>query len=319
MNEESLIKQIKTPQEFIELHFPHQDSAPQCIECNTFKYNTGEGFLEIFTLDDLQAFPNHFFGSQTRKKFYTMVLITQGKMEEVIGHQHYVFEENQMYFIAENQLHLIERWSKDLKGVMCLFDSDYFLLCLKHQIKLNSFPFFQVGHQPYLKLSERETEMMEHLFWKLQSEKVQKKTFNDDLLVRMFLNIILLEAERIYNYQSLQLPFVLSRKEQLVAKFQLLVNQKVIDVKQVSDFALLLHVHPHYLNDVVKEVTGVSASGYIHKVLIEEAKSRLIQTNHTVSQIAMELNFTEESYFGRFFKKNTGVTPLQYRKTHKQH
>lgn len=319
MNEEQLIKDIKTPQEFIQLHFPEQEQAPQCIECSTFKYNTGEGFLEIFSLDDLQAFPNHFFGSQTRKKFYTMVLITQGRMEEMIGHKEYVFEANQMYFVAENQLHLIERWSEDLKGVMCLFDSNYFLLCLKHQIKLNSFPFFQVGQQPYLNLSEKETSMMEHLFWKLQSEKAQKKTFNDDLLVRMFLNIILLEAERIYNHKDSKIPFVLSRKEQLVAKFQLLVNQKAIEVKQVSDFAILLHVHPHYLNDVVKEVTSESASAYIHKVLIEEAKSRLIQTNYTVSQIAMDLNFTEESYFGRFFKKHTGVTPLHYRKKHKQH
>ncbi|MGL4584645.1 MAG: helix-turn-helix domain-containing protein [Flavobacterium sp.] len=44
-----------------------------------------------------------------------------------------------------------------------------------------------------------------------------------------------------------------------------------------------------------------------------------MQTNATVSQIAIDLNFTEESYFGRFFKKKTGVTPLQYRKQHKQH
>lgn len=319
MKSDKIIKEIRTPQEFMTIHFPEQDNAPQCIECSTFHYNTGEGFLELFALDNLQAFPNHFFGSHTRKKFYTIVLITQGKTEEVIGHNRYVFEANQMYFIAANQLHLIEQWSTDLKGVMCLFDSDYFLLCLKHQIKLNSFPFFQVGQSPFVHLSERETVMMEHLFWKLQSEKSQKETFNDDLLVRMFLNIILLEAERIYNHKSPQLPFVLSRKEQLVAKFQLLVNQKALDIKQVSNFAALLFIHPHYLNDVVKEVTGESASAYIHKVLIEEAKSKLIQTNHTVSQIAIALNFAEESYFGRFFKKNTGITPLQYRKTHKQH
>ena len=204
-------------------------------------------------------------------------------------------------------------------GFMCLFDSDYFLLCLKHQIKLSSFLFFQFGQNPFVKLSEREVVMMEHLFWKLNNEKCQKQTFNDDLLVRMFLNIILIEAERIYNRKKVETPFVLSRKEQLVARFQLMVNQKIITLKQVNEYASLLHVHPHYLNDVVKEITGYPASHFIQKQLINEIKSRLIQTNDTVGIIAEDLNFTEESYLGRFFKKQVGVTPIQYRKTHKQH
>jgi len=198
-----------------------------------------------------------------------------------------------------------------------MFDVDYFLLCIKHQIKLNQFPFFQTGQKPFIKLSERETLMMEHLFWKLNSEKCQKSTFNDDLLVRMFLNVILLEAERIHRKTSAEETFNLSRQEQLVAQFQLFVNQYFLEKKQVNEYAELLHVHPNYLNDVVKEITGFPASHFIQKQLIQEAKSRLVQTSDTVSMIATELQFADDSYFGRFFKKQTGLTPLQYRKRHK--
>lgn len=222
-----------------------------------------------------------------------------------------------MYFVGENQLHAVEYWSEDVKGIYCMFDADYFLLCIKHQIKLNQFPFFDLDKEPFIQLSERETGMMEHLFWKLNSEKCQKTTFNDDLLTRMFLNVILLEAERIYNKKTTHENFSLSRKEQLTSQFQLLVNQHFIEKRQVSDYADLLHVHPNYLNDLVKEVTGLPASHFIQKQLLQEAKSRLLQTNDTVSMIAFELNFTDDSYFNRFFKKQTGFTPLQFRKNHK--
>lgn len=312
----SKIKEINDAQEFKQFYL--EDSGySYCEECNNVAYSHGNGFLEIVALEDLQKLHDKHIGHQARRKFYSIILLSAGEVTEVIGHQKYHFGPQSMYFIPENQLHSIESWSEDIKGILCMFDADYFLLCIKHQIKLNQFPFFQLDKAPYIKLSGQETEMMQHLFWKLNSEKCQKKTFNYDLLVRMFLNIILLEAERIYNSHTTAQPFNLSRKEQLVAQFQLLVNQHFLEKKQVNEYAGMLHIHPHYLNDVVREATGFSASYFIQQQLIQEAKSRLLQTNATVSMIAAELNFEDDSYFGRFFKKVTGLTPLQYRKQHK--
>ncbi|AOM79853.1 helix-turn-helix domain-containing protein [Pedobacter steynii] len=316
MSPSSKIKEINDVQEFKEFYL--QDSHYSfCAECNHMEYSHGNGFLEIIALEDLQKLHSRHIGHQARRKFYSIILLTDGEVEEIIGHQKYRFGPQSMYFIPENQIHSIESWSEDLKGILCMFDADYFLLCIKHQIKLNQFPFFQLDKVPFIDLNDRETQMMEHLFWKLNSEKCQKTTFNDDLLVRMFLNIILLEAERIYNRKAVEQPFGLSRKEQLVAQFQLLVNQHFLEKKQVTEYAGILCIHPHHLNDMVKEVTGFSASYTIQKQLVQEAKSRLMQTNATVSMIATELNFTDDSYFGRFFKKFTGLTPLQYRRKHK--
>lgn len=312
----SKIKEINDAGEFKEYYL--QDAQYSfCEECNRMDYAHGNGFLEIVALEDLQKLHSRHIGHQARRKFYSVILLTAGEVTEVIGHQEYHFGPQSMYFIPENQLHSIGSWSETVKGFLCMFDADYFLLCIKHQIKLNQFPFFQLDNVPYLKLSDRETQMMTHLFWKLNSEKCQKTTFNDDLLVKMFLNIILLESERIYNHKAAEQSFNLSRNEQLVAQFQLLVNQHFLEKKQVNEYAGMLHVHPHYLNDVVKDVSGFSASYFIQKQLIQEAKSRLIQTSDTVSMIAAELNFTDDSYFGRFFKRITGSTPLQYRKQHR--
>lgn len=213
------IKDLVTIQDF-KNHFLVSDDS-SCEECSTLRYKEGAGYMEVFSLADLKQRGDLFLGSRTRKRFYSMVLVTKGSVTETIGHKEYKLGEQMMYFVSDNQLHQIKAWTEDLEGIMCLFDSDYFLLCIKHQIKLNSIPFFQMDKAPYIKLGEREVEMMSHLFWKLNQEQCQKETFNDDLLVRMFLNIILIEAERIYNKQATATPFVLSRQEQLVAKYQL--------------------------------------------------------------------------------------------------
>ncbi|WP_300669124.1 helix-turn-helix domain-containing protein [Soonwooa sp.] len=310
------IKELRNEQDFKDFYL-HDAPESFCVECNAISYEHGSGFLEIATLEDLKKQQKDTAGKQTRRKFYSIVLLTEGQIEESIGHRKYKFGPQTMYFVGENQIHAVERWSDDVKGIYCMFDADYFLLCIKHQIKLNQFPFFDLDKEPFIELSERETGMMTHLFWKLNSEKCQKTTFNDDLLTRMFLNVILLEAERIYNKKAAHENFSLSRKDQLASQFQLLVNQYFIEKRQVSDYADLLHVHPNHLNDLVKEVSGLPASHFIQKQLLQEAKSRLLQTNDTVSMIASELNFTDDSYFNRFFKKQTGLTPLQFRKNHK--
>ncbi|MFD2555529.1 helix-turn-helix domain-containing protein [Sphingobacterium tabacisoli] len=313
---ENEIKELRDEQDFKDFYLKESPST-FCEECNAISYNYGSGFLEIAKLEELKKQHKEIGGKKNRRKFYSIVLLIEGEIEETIGHQKHLFQAGSMFFIAENQLHATERWSDDVRGIYCMFDADYFLLCIKHQIKLNQFPFFQLDKEPYIELSEREVGMMEHLFWKLNSEKCQKTSFNDDLLTRMFLNVILLEAERIYNRKNSKEKFSLSRKDQLAAQFQLLVNEHFIEKRLVSDYAELLHVHPNYLNDVVKEATGFPASHFIQNQMIQEAKSRLLQTSNTVSMIALALNFTEYSYFGRFFKKHTGMTPLAFRKKHK--
>jgi len=312
----SNIIELKDQQDFKDFYLKNAP-ASFCEECGSVNYEHGNGFLEIARLEDLKRQQKNTKGKHTRRKFYSMILLLEGNIDETIGSQKFRFNPLMMYFVNENQLHAVNHWSDNVKGIYCMFDADYFLLCIKHQIKLNQFPFFQTDKEPFLVLSEREAKMMEHLFWKLNSEKCMKKTFNDDLLTRTFLNVILLEAERIYNKQSTPKKYSLSRKDQIVSEFQLLVAQHFIEKKQVSDYAEMLFVHPNYLNDLVKESTGGTASYFIQKQLLQEAKSRLLQTNSTVSMIAMELNFTDDSYFNRFFKKLSGMTPIQFRKKHK--
>lgn len=309
------ILDIHTPVDFQSEYLTGTDSFI-CPFCYTDNSQNKTSFLQIATLEQIKNLHKHDSFTSARRKFYTIVLVTSGTINETIGHTNYTFQKGDLYFISQNQLHSIHSWSDDVQGYHCIFDSEYFLLCLKNQVKLNQFPFFRLEDNHRLSLSEQETELFVNLLLKLSKEYDLKKTHNDDLLVRLYLNILLIEVERVYLQKNAVNTVNLSRKEVLVTKFKNLVRDHLTDHLKVSEYAGKLFVNPHYLNDTIKEVTGISASEYINTELLLYAKSYLIQTDHTIAEIAELLNFTDQSYFSRFFKKQTEITPSEFRAHH---
>jgi len=86
------------------------------------------------------------------------------------------------------------------------------------------------------------------------------------------------------------------------------------EARSVQYYAKLLFVHPNHLNAIVKKETGRPAITHIHQQLIDEAKSRLRQTDLPVKEIAYRLAFREPAHFYAFFRKHTRQTPTGYRR-----
>jgi AraC family transcriptional regulator, transcriptional activator of pobA len=312
MNARSKPTLLKNPTDFKQQYL----SVPEHAGCEMSTNSRTHNFFEAVPLEKLKLLHKQRSFTTTRRNFYTLVLVTRGSIRETIGYRNYEFGANTLYFIPENQLHTIGHWSHDVRGYHCIFDADYFLLCLRNQVRLNHYPFFQPDREPFMKISETEAGSLLSLFEKMHFEYCNRKNHNDDLLVRMYLNILLIEIERLYQHkQSAEDPRV-PRRQQMVTQFRKLVAQHFLQKRQVADYAALLYVTPHYLNDTVKEITGKPASEFIYEELVREAKSHLIQTENTVTQIAGELNYSDQSYFCRFFKKQTGLSPQEFRKQH---
>ena len=115
---------------------------------------------------------------------------------------------------------------------------------------------------------------------RVPSLSVESNAYNHTLL-RNFLNLI--EA----NFKSLRLP---------------------------KEYAALLYITPNHLNALCKELLGQSAGEIIRDRVILEAKRLLVIKDYSVAEIAYDLNFNDNSYFTKFFKKVVGVTPEEFRK-----
>lgn len=107
---------------------------------------------------------------------------------------------------------------------------------------------------------------------------------------------------------------VRTRKEEIMARFLLAVSEHFREQRQVSFYADMLCITPKHLSTVVKEVSGRTAGNWIENYVVMEAKVMLRTTDLPVQEIANRLNFLNQSFFGKYFKHLTGVSPSQFRK-----
>lgn len=104
-----------------------------------------------------------------------------------------------------------------------------------------------------------------------------------------------------------------SRKEELMAKFILAVMQDCTRHRKVEYYANRLCITSKHLSAVVKEISGMTAGKLIDNYVVLEAKMLLKNTDLTIQEIATRLNFPNQSFFGKYFKHSTGLSPSEFR------
>ena len=109
-----------------------------------------------------------------------------------------------------------------------------------------------------------------------------------------------------------------SRQEELFERFIHLVIQHGGRQREVKYYADRLCISTRYLSSVVQGLTGYTPKALIDERCVQEIKTMLRTTNDTMQEIAFKLDFPDQSFFTRYFKKHTGVIPAEYRKGEKE-
>lgn len=123
------------------------------------------------------------------------------------------------------------------------------------------------------------------------------------------------ELQHIYNkVASEKKRKGMSRKEDIFHRFVALVNKHAATEHAISFYADRLCLTPNHLGAVVREVSGQTVMEWIHRYIIQQAKLQLKYSDLPVWQIGEQLNFTNPSFFSKFFRRETGMTPAEYRR-----
>lgn len=180
--------------------------------------------------------------------------------------------------------------------------------------KIKEYAFF--SHEA-LYLSEQERKMVIDCFRNIDYELRQTADRHSVTLICSHIELLLNYCLRIYDRQFIsrhnENTDILSRFEKLLDDYLHSDLPKVQGLPSVKYCADRLNLSANYLGDLVKKETGMSPHKHIQLRIIETAKEMLFQPDRNVSQIAYELGFEYPQYFSRLFKKNTGVTPNEYR------
>jgi AraC family transcriptional activator of pobA len=247
-----------------------------------------------------------------RHDFFEILFLQKGSGYHVIDANKYEIKPPCVFFMSPGQAHKLEL-SNDIEGYIFIFTSDFYLLNRSNQNSLIEFPFFYTIHQdnpPLLLENENDIRFLEILFRQSIAETNSTGDFTIELL-RSILDLILTTCAARYPINE---NIVNRGKGQiLVKRFFHLVEENHQKNLSLNEYAGMIGITANHLTQTVKLLTGKTSSQIIKAKQLLEIKRLLVHTNLNVSEIANQLNFEDQSYFTKFFKRETGITPLQYR------
>lgn len=251
-----------------------------------------------------------------RKHFYKIMLILSGGIEMRNNQDNAHLETNTLFFSGDGH---IQSWESiaPMSGYVIYFTSDFYSVVHKKNKLHSDFPFFTHNASMSIKITPEESQHLQQTCENIISLSKQALPNREDIF-RSYLNIVLLESKNLYEEKVGTSSVVQDSDKRILNSYNQLIEQqygtdKEDVLKSVREFAESLAIHPTHLNYVVKSLTGNTALQLIHNRRLQEAKSLLLQTSKTVSEIAYDLHFDNPTHFVRFVKKKTGKTPLQLR------
>lgn len=247
-----------------------------------------------------------------RHDFFEVLYLYKGSGYHVIDGNNYEIKPPCVFFMSPGQAHKLEL-SNDIEGYIFIFTADFYLLNRRNQNSLIEFPFFYTIHQdnPPLQLtSPGDVLFLETLFRQSIAETELTGGYKLEML-RSILDLILTTCAA--RYQENEHLSQKGKGQILVKQFFHLLEENHTQNLPISRYAEMIGVTPNHLTQTVKQLTGKTSSQMIKAKQLLEIKRLLVHTNLTVSEISNHLNFEDQSYFTKFFKRETGLTPLQYR------
>lgn len=215
------------------------------------------------------------------------------------------------YFLSKDQVHFWQL-TKPLKGFALLLSEEILGFPSSNIVIAHDLSFFHhVGQAPHLSVNKKQFKMMSSLF-----KGIEQEFYNENARslsgLRAYLHILLTQLNRLY---IVELPEEQSQAtSSMVRQFKQLVSEHFLAKQSVQDYAGRMGISASHLRDTIKAVTGHTPGHIIRGKLILEAKRLLAHSNLTVAEIGYELNFDDSSYFGRFFKRETGMSPAAFRR-----
>ena len=103
------------------------------------------------------------------------------------------------------------------------------------------------------------------------------------------------------------------REKEHFNRFMKLLSENYVMHKEVNWYADKMNLTPRYLTTTIRKVSGYTVSDWLVRFIIKDAKYLLKHSDMTVQQVAYELNFPNQSFFGKYFRKHTGMSPGSYR------
>lgn len=250
--------------------------------------------------------------------FYAVFLKDVKCGELRYGRQYYDYQDGTLIFVAPGQTFGAEDDGEVFQptGYLLMFHPDLLRNTPLGKV-MKDYTFFSYETNEALHLSTEERQIIMDCFHKIQYELSHAIDRHSKALIVDSIKMFLDYCTRFYDRQFVTRDNVnkdlLTRFEQLLNEYYASGKAERIGLPTVQYCADALHLSYNYFSDLIRKETGVTASGHIRNKVLDIAKTQLVSTDKTISEIAYRLGFQYSQHFTWLFKKEVGCTPNEYR------
>lgn len=244
--------------------------------------------------------------------FYILLIFTAGSGDHSIDFRNYEVGPGTVFFLAPGQVH---SWklSEDCEGHIMFFSAEFYGFGFPLKT-LSGFPFFGASNRPpNLILESKQTAEVDLFFSEIERE-TEAQDWSTKEMLRAYTEILLVKLGRIYQ-ASYGTGSSLAPAEDRFNLLEAAVEAHFRSNRNASFYADELHLSLRQLNRLTKTVVGKTISELLLDRVILESQRLLTYSGSTVAEISAQLGFDDPSYFSRLFRKKTGSTPEQFRKS----
>lgn len=249
--------------------------------------------------------------------FYTILLI-EGEIEDFLyGRKYYDYSNASLVFLTPGEsIKIDERKFLSTKGWLLAFHPDLlYRTSLRENIKNYSFFFYRLDEALHLSLREK-TKVIECLYC-IGEELRHAIDCHSKTLISRYIELLLDYSSRFYERQFITRcetdKAIIHQTNKLLDEYIQSGKLKNGVLPSTEYFADILHLSPHYFNDLLKFETGKNIYEYFQIKRLEASKKMLLEKKYTTKMVAEKMGYSNVQYFSRLFKKITGIAPNEYK------
>lgn len=290
-----------------------KDIMPVTMEKLVNHYKLPHIAQEVVLVDTLKQLPRI---AEARRMSLCMFMgvCTDGAASVVVNEKKRMVSRDNVVLITNESVVNSINYSSDFDG-MGFFISYRMLQEILKDIPNMSDLFLLTHNHPMFEVDAEELEII-RIYMTLMRKRVSEVSHRYRLEVVRHLILTMIFDMRNAFERVVRLPETedkQSRAERIFVQYIQLVERYFREQRQVQWYAARMELSPKYLCETISSVSRRSPNEWIDKFVVTEIKNLLRHTNKRISEIAAEMNFPTQSFFGKYFKDNAGVSPSDYR------
>ena len=268
--------------------------------------------IDLMAGMDITGNIKHLFKTPSKVPGYMFLLCFQGTCSITVHLTQYTMKKGTLLILLPDLYFQILEQSDDCKFIFAGFATELVRSSSLFSKSIEYTPF--IFEKAVLQLDKKAFDLMySYLRIIIKAKNISNNIVTQEQAALTFTQLILGLGNLIKNGKSVNQQY--NRNQEIVKELVKTVVMNYHTERNVSFYADKMHLSPQHLSTTIKKITGKTLTDIISSFIINDAKAKLKSTEMTIQEIAYSLNFPDISFFGKYFKRYTGMSPKQYRNT----